>query len=415
METKRGGNEGENKSVSIQPPSVRQRQFDEKMDVRVHSGPRPGNMSRNHSIIGIPTDTWIRAPIECGYLCAYSESQFSSENVKFVMAVELYKDLYENDSKSWPTSSEAERIVESQAHPIQSIESRWEDLVIGGSEEGEWPSRLVARDTVMLAVRDIWDTFLSANASLQICVPTPAQRGTMKRFRYLHVYGKRLFDEAVVDPLKTISRDVLPRFFSSPFYGTMIRKLALIDPLPVGTSLEVPFPDVSRTVENWKGSMKPKPEELKVPLRELLDDSILFKSFLVYLRKVVASEGLLFLRLLQIFEKLWESDAGNNDELDPNYFPPGADELAWKIYCYFIAASSAFEMSIKSSARKQIMQSLASPHARMFKSEEKGAIDQLEHHYRNYFSSDIFRELPDVILEERKARATTVAPKFGCF
>lgn len=391
-------------------PSVRQRQFDEKMVhhtfTSIHSA-RALGMDR--------ADTWIRSPIECGYLCAYSESQFSSENIKFLMAVEAYKDLYEYDVKSWPTPAEAEAYVASQSCPIQSLNCKWEDLEIGGSKEGEWPSRVVARDTVLLAIREIWNVFLSENASLQICVPTSAQRGTMTRLRFLHVYGKRLFDEAVVDPLKTITRDVLPRFFSSPFYGTMVAKLALLDPLPAGATLEVPFPEASRVVTEVKGPGKPALEDLKVPLRQILDDSVLFKSFLVYLRQIVASEGLLFLRLLQVFDKLWESEEYAGHKLEPNYFPPGADELAWKIYCYFIAASSAFEMSIKSSARRQIMQSLACPHARMFKSEEKGAIEQLEHHYRNYFSSDVFKDLPDVIVEERKARAAASAPKFGCF
>jgi len=43
-----------------------------------------------------------------------------------------------------------------------------------------------------------------------------------------------------------------------------------------------------------------------------------------------------------------------------------AEEVAWDIYCYFVAPGAAYEVNLQARAFREIQRCLASPHAHMF-------------------------------------------------
>ena len=64
----------------------------------------------------------------------------------------------------------------------------------------------------------------------------------MKRIKLFHLYGPEVFEEACLDPIKTMRKDILPRFCRSPIYESMIHRLASCDPPPATSYLHVPTP-----------------------------------------------------------------------------------------------------------------------------------------------------------------------------
>ena len=58
----------------------------------------------------------------------------------------------------------------------------------------------------------------------------------------LHLYGPQVFEEAVIDPIKTMKKDVLPRFVVSDICQELFNQMALCEPLPLENQLEVVAP-----------------------------------------------------------------------------------------------------------------------------------------------------------------------------
>ena len=48
---------------------------------------------------------WIEKPIHCGYIHAFSMSEYNSENVKFLMAIVDFQEHLDLDSTSWTNGS----------------------------------------------------------------------------------------------------------------------------------------------------------------------------------------------------------------------------------------------------------------------------------------------------------------------
>ena len=64
----------------------------------------------------------------------------------------------------------------------------------------------------------------------------------MKRIKLFHLYGPEVFEVACLDPIKTMRKDILPRFCRSPIFETMIQRLSSCDPPPPAIALHVPLP-----------------------------------------------------------------------------------------------------------------------------------------------------------------------------
>ena len=77
------------------------------------------------------------------------------------------------------------------------------------------------------------------------------------------------------------------------------------------------------------------------------------------------------------------------------------DDAAWKIYSYFVAPGSAYEVSVSSRRRKEIQQQLASPTIDMFDKLQEQTYTAIGHHLDRFYTSNFFQSLPDVIRQEQ--------------
>ena len=69
-----------------------------------------------------------------------------------------------------------------------------------------------------------------------------------RRMQLLHLYGPHVFEEAVIDPIKTMKKDVLPRFVVSDICQELINNLALCEPLPSADMLQVVAPSSDEVI-----------------------------------------------------------------------------------------------------------------------------------------------------------------------
>jgi len=83
-------------------------------------------------------------------------------------------------------------------------------------------------------------------------------------------------------------------------------------------------------------------------------------------------------------------------------YPDGAEEAAWKVYLYFIAVGSAFEISVSHQQRKELLIGLSCPSMHMFDIVEKVTQDYLTHHLRDFYSTHFFESVPSKIINEIK-------------
>jgi hypothetical protein len=165
-------------------------------------------------------ESLIENPICRGYIVKFSESEFNSENINFVTAVDHFRDeFFYVDKDMW--------------------KANWRDIdseVANGEKEGNkssdtWNSG-VNRMAIKTNINNILQEFILDHAPHQVCISKSFIQKTMKRIDLLHLYGPNVFEEAVLDPIKTMRKDVLPRFLQSNDYLAMIENLASCDPLP---------------------------------------------------------------------------------------------------------------------------------------------------------------------------------------
>lgn len=345
------------------------------------------------------TDFWIDHPIRCGYLLAFCETQYSSENINFIMEIDRFRDLMSSDKESWPKPwKEIDEAIgiglrqsNSMSAPINPLRQGPEELMLGGEED--WPSSLIARDAVVEHVYFIWNKYLSDSAPHQICMPAKVLTNTKVRLENLHIYGREVFQEALMDPLKTLKRDVLPRFLSSKIYESYQSRIALIDGhLPTAKELELTPPTESKVLYYAEDEIELN--HLKtIDLTDVVCDYILYDSFLKYLRAIMSSENLLCARAIEVYRNYW---------VNVKKITPEIEDMAWIVFSYFVAQGSAFEVSVSHKRRKQVMQSLAAPSKQIFYRIDASVTQALKFHHENYFKSPFFINLPATILKEKK-------------
>ncbi|KAJ1391011.1 hypothetical protein B484DRAFT_439655, partial [Ochromonadaceae sp. CCMP2298] len=91
-------------------------------------------------------------------------------------------------------------------------------------------------------VKHIWYTYLSDSAATQICMSSQVLRNTLLRLTRLHLYGPDTFHETLVDPVKTIFMDILPRFRLSSEMAELKTRLEELEETPDGSLFSVPPP-----------------------------------------------------------------------------------------------------------------------------------------------------------------------------
>ena len=133
---------------------------------------------------------------------------------------------------------------------------------------------------------------------------------------------------------------ILPRFMNSPEHAKMLEFVDGSEPLPNGSSLDVPPPYRSIYTVMDLDILPTK----KFSCRELVSDRLLYHQFYTYLRQHDVHDSLLGVRMLTIFEeritvKDWEH----------------AEQVAWEIYRYFVAPDSSFAVEIDDIELKEIL------------------------------------------------------------
>jgi Regulator of G protein signaling domain len=254
-----------------------------------------------------------------------------------------------------------------------------------------WPSSVIRREAVEADVVSIWDKFVCDRSSTQICMSALVLENTIKRLKLLHLYGPEVFAEMLLDPLKTMKKDILPRFLLSPVYREMHDRLESVKYLPSASALNVSPPDADMKVASLAQS------DIDCNLSGLdaadaVEDRLLYGEFLLYLRSIVSSENLLCLRSIFFFRELCAKSVSGSASCSYE-----ATERAWEIYKFFIAPGSAYEISLSSRRSKEVMQYLACPHEKMFEKVQKSALSALRVHWEQYKKSPQFSKLVDKI------------------
>jgi len=364
------------------------------------------------------TEYWIDHPIRCGYLLAYCEAQFSAENIHFIMEIDRFRDLLSADKEAWGRKNWKEidqligisvgEVISSKTSQNSSSEGGVqkkasftgpEDLILGG--ESDWPSSKISREAVVEHVYFVWNKFLSDSAPNQICMPAKVLRNTKKRLEHLQMYGTELFQEALIDPMKTLKRDVLPRFLASEFHAKLQKRAEIIaGNLPPAASLSLPAPEASKVL--YFPADQLKLEYLRgTELYDIVCDYIMYDAFLKYLQSIVASENLLCARAIEVFRSLWETNTTSSGVAFKKATPE-IEDMAWLVYAYFVAPGAACEVSVSHKRRKQIMQALAAPTKQMFYRIDQSVMASLKLHFENFVRSSFFTDLPAIILAEKK-------------
>jgi hypothetical protein len=117
----------------------------------------------------------LNNPIKSGYFLAYCESQYSAENLRYILEIDRFHDLMTIDKGSWQSGLEWNDIDDTLGLslgddlPDSGLKAVIcdENLVIG--KEEFWPSRKVHFSGVVDHITKIWNQFLSPNAPEQIC------------------------------------------------------------------------------------------------------------------------------------------------------------------------------------------------------------------------------------------------------
>ena len=328
----------------------------------------------------------LRDPVKCGYLLNFCNKEHTAENLCFIMMVSRFRDSMRQDFSSWSKS--------------------WEELdrELQGRDENElvakavWPSKRLQRSDIQKLIQSIWDNFISDDSVSQICMPAKVFANIERRKLLIDYYGPDIFTEALLDPIKTLNQDVLPRFLASTDYKTMTDRISALKEKTKVVDIKVPAPtDTPILLRN--GSITAK--NCVFTVDEFCRNKILYDGFLKYLVKNLGENHLLCYRMICIFEDLVSE--GTVSKLEE------ASDHAWKIYRYFAAPEAPLEVSLHSKHKKELIISLASVHVEMFDELKKSACAGLTASLNGYKFTDAYKGLVMTLIEEQARRKSTLA------
>lgn len=190
----------------------------------------------------------IHEPICSGFLYKYCEAHYCSENIRFIIEVDKFRDFFLSETMFWNKTGreiDKELDLENEGEDRVNTKDRARELqqLIDAeslTNEACWPSQKVSRCAVETMAKHIWNTFLSDQAEYQICVPSKVLWNTMRRMRHMHLYGREVFLEALGEPAKTIHRDIYPRFRGSEQMRALRRRMQEVESLPPSSELRLP-------------------------------------------------------------------------------------------------------------------------------------------------------------------------------
>ena len=390
----------------------------------------------------VTVEQLIYNPIQCGYFLKFCKQEYSEENLEFVMAVQKFSDnLTTRDKNGWPAGKTMDDLDDETGvlrDPELIYDIDLEKFYKDNQAGTAWPSRIVIRDWVEKDVVRLWNKYLSNDSPNQICMPSKVLINTIKRLKLLHIYGPRVFDETLIDPQKTLGRDILPRFVNSPVYQDMRKRLSGLLDLPDGSTLEAPSPEISRITPARCAFLN---------ISTAMEDRLVYDELLAYMQSLYASENILATRMIRVYRAMWNNDhigihgIGVSSKRPLGSFSAASaasataaaasttvfksvktaediqamNDFSWHVYNYFIAPGSAFEVCISIRQSKDIMWKLAIPTADMFDKAELSALVTLRDHFNAFKRSKWFPALIDkaqIKCDEEEAARIKAA---GCF
>ena len=228
----------------------------------------------DNTIVGL-----LANPVKSGYLLKFSQSEFNAENMIYVLEIDRFKDIV-RDRDTWNDGT-TYKTIDASIHNFGNVRINENDLHFYGGCEDDWPSKKVPYLSLVEHVKFIWRTYLADSATTQICMPARVLSNTIQRLRHLHLYGHKVFDETLIDPIKTLNADVLPRFLTSTYHKSMISRLQSLYPLPSKDQLRLRRPRKTDCIK-WDEDKITIDNLREISMKQLFHDRILYEEFLKY-------------------------------------------------------------------------------------------------------------------------------------
>eukprot|EP01031_Cornospumella_fuschlensis_P035273 gene35273-42738_t len=374
-----------------------------------------GRSSRSESISlfseqakeALSMEIMIHEPIRSGFLLKHCNDHYCSENMRFVMEVDRFRDLFHVDKITWGKKTYKQLDVEQNIGVFDQAESKSERIYASSLKDEDffredlWPSSRLPFASVRGAIDYIWSQFLAEDAPFWICIPSRVLVNTIKRLRNVHIYGREVFAECLVDPVTTIKKDILPRFLVSEDCRNMKALLAALDPLPCANMLKLSRP--THIIYTRYSLAELEQNKVQFTLDDLCDDRILYTEFMRYLEQRVSTENLKCVRAVRIFQELIQ---------DPASHAAGV-EYAHTVYKFFVCPGSAYNVSLSHTHLKEVMRALATPHPAMFSQVEVSALSALRTHFDMYVLTREYAGLCRVVLQHKESGILSVLATSG--
>lgn len=351
------------------------------------------------SVPNYSPDHLIHDPLCSGFLLKHCEDQFSDENMLFVIAVDRFRDYFLRDVNAWPSDPwrklDEEHLATTPTPETESLD----ELLVGLQDpdffpENTWPSNIVSRDAIREIIAKIIKEYLIKDATKWICISQTMLSNTIKRIRLLHIYGREAFSESLFDPLRTIERDIYPRFQTSLPYRRMVETKQLLEKKAYIEKLRLPKPD--RQIQNkYPKVLLQQGGKILFTLQEILEDGTLYEEFHRYLEGCYSSENLKCIRAVTIYKDTFPSDAKDRPT-------PASVEYAVLIYRYFVAPRAPCEICVSHVHINDILRGLAKPNVSLFDMVERSAFAALQQHFNSFRHTPQYLHLSRAVINHSR-------------
>lgn len=321
-------------------------------------------------------DELIQHPICRSYLMRFCQSQHNSENLAFLADVDEYREIFSDDNEiclmNWKLIDTKVSIDE------DDIDDRY--LI--------HPWTLKANKAKALdKINNILNKYFHSDSSTQVCISNSIIDKTSKRIKLLSLYGASVFEEACIDPMMTMEKDILPRFRVSNCIKEMIINVSLCEPPPPAADLEVCPPG---NILLHISSLDSFDEMRRFSLEEVIGTHNLFIGFFQYLQ-MEKSEGmnkLICIRYIDIFQELMDINCHHE-----------ALKLLWTIFRYFVVPESVYQIKFQCSALKKLLLQSANPRKDIFQYFRVAVLDLLRLDFEVFMKTSVYQGYSNMMKE----------------
>mmetsp|Transcript_34206 Transcript_34206/g.32607 ORF Transcript_34206/g.32607 Transcript_34206/m.32607 type:complete len:529 (+) Transcript_34206:105-1691(+) len=325
----------------------------------------------------------INHPICCGFLLQFCESQHNSENLNFIREVDDFRELFMGDTKDENKWNKHWRDIDLKNKIDDDIveEAEKPNIKLIQHKSERWGVKTDKTEKILDAIENLIMKYFNDDSDNQVSLSQEILQKTKKRINLVHLYGPVVFDEACIDPVKTLVKDIWPRFKQSDVLDYMVVGVASCEPPPPKCELIVPSPGMLLLTVSSPESLA---DGRQFSLDEIIGCQILYEEFSEYLKiqKNESIHNLICIRMIDVFNQLIVLNS-----YDEYYLK------VWQIYRYFITEGAAYIIPIDSRDRKQIMLKLAEPRKDMFKYVRLAAYNLLKNDFISFSKTDEYLDL----------------------